>query len=362
MKNPTPSHEKVRNSNFEVLRILSMLLVVLAHACTYGGFEYAFSGYRMNRLFVEMGWLGNLGVAVYVIISGYFLSGKPAGIPAMSRLFSQVWFYSMGLFLLFRLGFGVEYSGEALLKVLFPTVFSEYWFFTVYIILAFLSPYLNMLTESMNRKVFQRLLAGLLLLWSVIPLLTGQHMYGAEVPQFVMLYLLGAWFRRNPDGLLCRAAVRWSLIFGAAAVLLASSVLADYCGAENPKMAVLAEALYSRGSPAILTCAVGLFAQALYRKPFSSRWINTLSGCTFGVYLIHENPAVRRVLWSELCGHVKYYASASLIPRMLLSVVSIFLICAAVEFLRQKTVAGKLAAAVEAGLLRLCSCGNKTES
>lgn len=69
-----------RNSSIELLRIISMAMIVACHFATHGDFSFDTKSLFIPRLwwdFIEMG--GNLEVDIFVLISGYFLitdSGK----------------------------------------------------------------------------------------------------------------------------------------------------------------------------------------------------------------------------------------------------------------------------------------------
>ena len=99
-----------RNSAVELLRILAMLMIVLSHICVHSGFDSTYSLLTVNRLFVQFGYLGNLGVVLFVLISGYFQCTAGFRPQSISRLLAQVWFYSVSLFLLCRFGFGFSYT------------------------------------------------------------------------------------------------------------------------------------------------------------------------------------------------------------------------------------------------------------
>ncbi|WP_189244288.1 acyltransferase family protein [Streptococcus macedonicus] len=63
-----------RNSNIELLRIISMLLIVSHHFSVHGSFESLDSITMFNKVwlqFIQLG--GKIGVNIFVIISGYFL-------------------------------------------------------------------------------------------------------------------------------------------------------------------------------------------------------------------------------------------------------------------------------------------------
>lgn len=347
MTTRTPSVKTERNSAVELLRILSMLMIVLSHICLHSGFDYTYSTMTINRLFVQFGILGNLGVGIFLLISGYFLCGRPLKSLSVSRLLAQVWFYSLSLFLICKFGFGVDFTGDSLLAVFFPTVYAEYWFFTAYMVLLLLSPYLNSLIAALSRRQFQGLLTVMGVFWVLIPTITRQQMYGAELSQFLLYYLIGAYFRCYPENRLKKPVK--GIVLGLAALfsLYLLTVLLGYCERFTPEAFGAADRFYNRNSLFILLCAVGLFSAAVNCPPFTNRFVNLVSGCTFGVYLIHDHPAVREILWKQLLHHGDYFTSGSFILRVLASVALVYTLCTLIEFLRQKTVADPMTKVID---------------
>jgi surface polysaccharide O-acyltransferase-like enzyme len=340
-----------RNSAIELLRILAMAMIVLCHVCTHSGVDSVYSVLSLNRLFVQFTKVGNMCVALYVMISGYFRSSFSTR--GLSRLLGQVWTYSLGLFLVCRFVFGYSYSGEMLWKVFLPTVCDEYWFFTVYIMLILLAPFLNKMLDNLTRKQFETMLILMVLLWSVFPTLTNQDLYAAELPQFVMYYCLGAWFRMYPDNVFRKKGLRWAAALGPLVILAVLTVVLGYCERFTPEAFGAAKRFYNRNSVLILTATMGILSLAAFAKPFTNHFINIVGGCAFGVYLIHDNPAVRELLWKNWLYWGDYFTSGSYILRQLASAVLVYMVCTAIEWIRQKTVARPLDTAIESLLGRL---------
>ena len=65
--------EKVRKSNFELLRIIAMIMIVFHHFAIFSESKFDINLITLNRLwnqFIRMG--GKIGVNIFVLISGYF--------------------------------------------------------------------------------------------------------------------------------------------------------------------------------------------------------------------------------------------------------------------------------------------------
>lgn len=336
MRNSTsyaPSGE-IRNSAVELLRALAMFMVVFSHACVHSGFDLTAPGFGMNRIFVQWGVLGNLGVDIFVLISGYFLSNKGVNGRGLLKLLLQIWFYSFAIFLGCRVVFGYPYAVGDYHRIFLPILFGEYWFCTAYVILFLLTPFLNLLIRAMDRKMHLRLIVLMLSLWSVLPAITDQYMYSDVMAQFIVLYMIGAYFRQYPGVMRNRFTAKGGLAGLSFLLLVILTVAYDCLGVRFPLFQNSVSSLYNRNSPVIIGCAVGMFAVAVGSKPFYNKFINKLGACAFGIYLIHDNPAVREILWIWLLKHKDHYASPILPVRILLSVIVVYVVCAMAEYLR----------------------------
>lgn len=342
-----------RNSAIELLRILAMLTIIYSHICYHSGFDRIYSILSVNRLFVQFGLIGHTGVVLYMLISGYFQCESTFKIRSLSRLLAQVWFYSLGLFLVCRFVFGYSYTPRMLLEVFLPTLYNEYWFFTVYIVLFLMSPFINAMLSGISRRQLESMIVMMAAFWFLLPTLTEQTMYGTELPQFLLFYLIGAYFRKFPDNLFQKKAVRWAAVLVPLVLWVGLSVGFGYMERYTPEAFGASHRYFERNSILTLCAAVGLFALAIYGKSFSSSFVNLLGGSTFGVYLIHDNPAVRELLWKNWLHWGDYFTSGSFIPRLVGSIVLVYAVCTAIEWLRQKTVAKPLETVVDALLSRL---------
>ena len=339
-----------RNSSIELLRIAAMLFIVCSHLCFHNGMVVYSLPLTVNKIFAQCALLGNLGVDIFVIITGYFLCDKAFSTKRVSSLLAQVWFYSLLLSGVSIVLFGVQPSLLAVIETVFPTIFAEYWFFTAYIVLLFISPFVNCMIDNLSRPAFLRLVLILVALWVIMPTFTTQNMYGSEIPQFLLFYLIGAYFKRYPDNIFKRKAVRNFTMIASAAILILSvvaiNVITMSIEALN-KYSVYATYFFSRNSLFVVAVAVGMFSAAAYSTPFFSGKINTVSSCVFGVYLIHDHPLFRTVLWINWFDIKSLYESVLFPIYAILIVLVVFTGGVLVEFVRLKTVAKPMSNAIE---------------
>lgn len=166
----------IRNSSIELLRIISMVMILSCHFATHGGFSFDAQTLSVPRFwwyFIEMG--GNFGVDVFVLISGYFLITSKGGIFNFKRIlkfWGQVIFYSIVIYLVFGILGVSEFSAKSLLKTFFPITFSSWWFASTYFVLYLIHPFLNMFLKKIDKSTYQKLLVMEVILWVIIPTFT----------------------------------------------------------------------------------------------------------------------------------------------------------------------------------------------
>ena len=84
---------KVRESNLEYLRIISMIFIVAGHSVLHGGVEMPLTVNLFFALVMTQG--SRIGVNIFVLLSGYFSATKVIYIDKIKKIYIQVWTYSI---------------------------------------------------------------------------------------------------------------------------------------------------------------------------------------------------------------------------------------------------------------------------
>lgn len=121
---------KIRESNFELLRIIAMILIVLHHFY-YNNITIDYVHITRNEMISQIiSAGGKIGVNLFVLISGYFLINSKFNIKKLIKLFGETWFYSVAIALIAILGLKIQIGIKELLQVIFPITYNQYWFIT----------------------------------------------------------------------------------------------------------------------------------------------------------------------------------------------------------------------------------------
>lgn len=194
--------EKTRNSGLELLRIFAILMIICIHA--FGLVQ----GMAVNQLGKEVtrlvNCLCNIGVSCFVLISGYF--GVKRDWLKIARLEMMVIFFSFCTTGLLAVAFPEVYNGSELLELIIkscvPVISRKHWFYSCYICLLLLSPWLNEALERMDQRQMAGLLATMLILFSVCPTFLYFEIMqdgGKGLVNMILLYVLGRYIRKFGD-------------------------------------------------------------------------------------------------------------------------------------------------------------------
>lgn len=365
----------MRDSNIELLRIVSMMLIILFHFSVHG--PWPADGVLATDVAVgALAFGGKLGVNCFVLITGYFMTRSSVRVASVARVVLETWFYSWGLLILFAVAQPELVTQARLEKAALPLVSGEYWFITNFVALMVVSPFLNLLFDRLSRRGKSRLAAIGFVTISVLPTLTTFNPLGSDLLWFFYLYLLGGWIRELMEGAegadaLASALARdggdgaaadrdaaWAKTTGAsgalawldparltlrvgggpmavAGVLVSWAAIAAICCAQAWFGFDRVNAQYPVWQYMIPTflASTGMLVAFARLAMAPSRTVNNLAKCALGVYLIHDNPFVRAWLWPHFAA-VYALGPAAIIGASLLAAVGVYAFGAAVDSLR----------------------------
>jgi hypothetical protein len=334
MQTKSASAPATRDARFELLRIVSLILIVAHHYSVHGGFQFDHAVMSFNRLLVQFLALGGkIGVNCFVFITGYFMITSEFSMKKLAKLVLDVFFYSV-LFLLVASAAGMKIPVKTLIANLFPLTTVRYWFMSTYVVLYLCSPILNIVTRNLSRGQHLALILVALFLWCVLPSFTTKGPAFSQGLWFFTLYEIAAYIRLYQPKILASAKLNWGVLATSYALLIASVLALDLIGLKYEGFAKMA--LYfskSNAIPAFL-CSLSLFLAFKNMKPMCIRLVNRCAGSMLGVYLIHDNQFIRPLLWEKIFRNSDFAASSLLFWHAMAAIVIVFLASLALDMLR----------------------------
>ncbi len=292
-----------RQTNFEALRIASILLIVLMHAW---GYAFHTSHPLNQQLLLAVNAVGNTGVSLFVLISGWF--GVRFGWSKLLRLVLVVWTYSVLSYAVELAFLGHTLNGAEVRAAVFPLLSRKYWFMTCYVVVLCFSPWLNRVPESLTRRSFEQLLGVWTLFFVVAPTVLGteiQNDLGKGLANFTLVYLTGRYLRRYgfPHWLDRRAA--WVAAGCCAAVWALGAATLQATGGLTTRFARDNDLLVFLAAVALFRCFAGW-------HPAPSRAVNAAAGYAFPLYLVNSVVLAFLRPWLEGLSESPLYALAAL--------------------------------------------------
>lgn len=350
-----------------------MLMIVAHHLAVHGVQGYAWSAGTMgNRLFQQFLIPGGAtGVALFFMLTGYFLAGKQRA--SVLKVCLQVIFYGLALSALFLImmvihklfGVGYFFSFSLTTKitlflrhVFVPVSSDNWWFVSAYVLLVLAAPRINQFLAKLNKAGFMRLLAVTWFFWYQCQLVFG----GAYVAlgRAFFFYILGAYCRLFEHSEQEKPQVRHIALFVLGWLLFVVSPLyrtalrrmsIEVTGIPQIVATYLVSGLQNCVS--VPLCAWSLFAIFARTNVKQSRRINTVAATTFGVYLLHDSNITRQLIWNGILRVSDAQFLSPYFPLFALAdILAVFAVCSAIDYLRLRFVEPKMLAWAEQRIAR----------
>lgn len=284
----------MRKSNFELLRIVSIFLIVLSHFCVHTPWPDSMP--QANYLFTRMFSLGEVGVACFVFTTGFFSYKKALNTTSLFKVILQVSFYSLCSFFISNT---LSFSQDSNRFSFTPILSGTYWFATAYVGMLLFQPYINFLIASLSRRQHKALLLFSLVIFGVPQIVSSSNFIYSNVLYFIFLYLCGAYWSiyGNPLRQL-RLSAHLTLTIGGLALLLGAIGLASLHPLDIAFFHMNRSYLISLQSVPLIVVSSVLFLFFERLNLGSNKVINGISKHVFGVYLLSDNPLIRYPLWT----------------------------------------------------------------
>lgn len=314
---------KTRNLNVEVLRIIAMLFIVACHGILHiswllnvdHGFIFR-PGWKSAFAYLVVQY-GQVGVSIFFIISGYFLTIKKFNWTRIFKTWFQMFCYCMVLLISAALfAFLVKpqtgtylFQGSNLITTLIwnfcPFFYGSYWFITAYIIMLLLLPFLNCIFDTIDEKHINSLIV-ILAVFSIWSLFFNRVGVWNNVAYAVLGYFIGGWIRKyseNHPHLLQTKYLLTSIVLSTVCMVVfnylsaGGSSLVTFLGWQNQTKQGI------QLLPMLIGSAAFLLINRIDMSSTPQLVQNTmfkLATSTFGVYLLHENMFLYRLIWPAM--------------------------------------------------------------
>lgn len=284
----------LRQSNIELLRILAIIGVIILHYNHRdggGGFNYVVQGSANELMLRFLESLFICAVDVFILISGYFMcTTNKRNIIKPLQLILQMTIFSTGIYL-FKVIFGFR---DFALKSLMGALVPANYFVILYVVLYFISPYINLAMEKLSEHKKRQAVIIMAVLFSIYPSLvdiftaaSGREwmglstigawgsQWGYTIVNFTLLYIIGAYIRTAEPSKKRYKTQSLLLILCILTIVLTAWSLLDE------------DTAWEYCSPFVIIEAVVIFLLFSRLRMGTNKVINEFAKGAFSVYLLH---------------------------------------------------------------------------
>ena len=331
-------HEHGRNYGIDLLRILSMIMIVTLHVLRQGGIlEVLDTGTVKYFTAWTLESLSLCAVNIYALISGFVgVSSGSARFYKILSMWIQVEFYCIISTVILYCTKTDTFDFAELINRLAPVSTNRYWYFTAYFIMFFFTPVFNKLLQSLHERQMKYLFGIIFIFASLWPTVWQADIMklnnGYSFLWLSLLYLLGGCVRKL--GLYKRVNMRLMVVLY---FVLTLSGMAFMAGAEEWNWPVAENNLLSYYAFNILLASVCLLlagAKTKIKRQAPVNIIRALAPLTFGVYIIHTSEYVWDHVLKVAFGFFPSMSAPVLVLAVIATALAIYLACSLIEWLR----------------------------
>ena len=299
--------KRTRNTGIDCLKVIAILLVVISHVtqtlCEPSAYAASVDyivplenattnlSYLLLTLLRHAGMLGN---DIFFFCSAwYLLESTGASARKIAHMAADVWVVSV-LFLIGKaIGGGVpnDLIGEALT----PNYLSVNWYLTTYMLFYAVHPLLNKIIAQLDRQGLLKVCTCFTILYIVVNLFTPWAFFGNFLMNWVAFYFDIAYVKRYALHIVRDRRFNRRLLAAGVAGLVLLLLLLDLAGLFIKPLDGNLLVWNGPCNPFLLMITAALLNLALGWKCDGSL-VRNISGCSYLIYIIHENLFVRLYL------------------------------------------------------------------
>ena len=337
----TKLKKTARQGNFELLRIIAMIMIVTLHYLGKGKLLNLDNG----SITYFVAWfceaLSYVAVNVYVLISGYFIKSTKFKFNKILDLWIQTIIISGTAYIIaLKTGISEEFKSPDFFKSFMPITRNSYWFITTYFVFCAIAPFLVNIVNTINQKQHKTVCATLVFITSVLPTIFYEADWlkiskGYHIIWFVTLFFVASYirkydtFKKNPFFYFVLYLLSCTIGYVIKFVLCYLTLSLNNTDKSDKFFA-------NYNMFFVFLASVFLFL-AFKNIKINSNILNKIilffSSATLYVYLIHEAPSTRSFLWEKIVNPMGHLGFPDIIINYIVGIFGVYFVCSVLGYI-----------------------------
>lgn len=334
---------KKRNSSIELLRILMMILIIFHHYCYHGleeSSEFCIASIPVyQRVIVQLLHSGGIiANNVFSLISGYYLIANKAN--NRRKIQNILLEYLIYVGAISIITYVICHNPRRMIDGITSPWIGGNWYISVYIILLIFAPAINECVEHLTHDQAKLMIRLLIVFGYILPcikLYTGFNV-NCSFEGMLIMYLIGGYIRKYGFDFIPNRIIRFginkliiSIIIIQVFVYLMIDVYADFIQNGSLNSSIMNITFLTWGG------VVPIFIFAVFNNmpAFNNSIINNISKSMIAIYIIHDNPIIRPMIWHGISDNLNYIGTNMFIAHMIGKCILIFISCLFIDQAKQ---------------------------
>ena len=327
----------LRESKFELLRIVAMLLIVAGHFYEQT-LDYHQHG---DSIILFISSASRISVNLFLFIGVWFMVGRKFNFKRVFKIWNCVFFWCVGLTLFYLIVGGRMPIMELGMNFL-PILYYRLWFASAYIVLIIISPLLEIVCQTLYERLGGGKIKSLLVILGI--LVIGEATYRPGVMDtwycamvyFAFVYIV-IWFFKK--GVVKLQFGRLKMLLVSLTIYATLVFFANYEGSWAHQLKIMSvQYLYDYKSLPNVIIAICVFLLFISLKLGHNRAVNAVASVSFGVYVISQVPGFRDYLWKDIILIEKWGYSHNFDLYFVVAVILIYTFCGFMDYIRRSLV------------------------
>ena len=324
---------KERESNFELLRIIAMFLVLVVHANYFSlgapSLQECSDNPLQSMFRISVESVSIVCVNVFVLVSGWF--GIHFKWKSLVNFLFQVFFFGIGIYLFVVLFLNVHVSLRGIAACFQITTWN--WFVKSYLCLYLLSPVLNSFCDNANHKSFLTVILSFFVFQSIYGWTGSANFFlqGYSTISFCGLYLVAQYVKR----FVLPKFSRKNIIVIGLILYVVSSLLLLTIEFLSIRFSIPMLSMFSYINPLVILSSISIILIFSQIK-MKSRIINWIAASCFAVFLIHTNVNICVPYYKSFVKHIyQNYDGIFCVCLMFVFILTVFILSVLLDQIRK---------------------------
>ncbi len=338
---PQKNRLDTRDTSIELLRILSMFMIVAHHIVLHGGIIDN-SGGNIAKLICGGIFIpgGKIGFDCFIFISAWFMAGKPFSGSRYIKIVLETVFYNllgMALAALLNNGLIAPITWRNWLGCFLPLFGISHGFAIYYLLFLIILPFLQKAAEKMSRLNIISIIILLFMMQLGSSIIAKIIDFDYEqftdvtigLTTFIIIYFLSVYLHKYPLKITDSKLIMSGIFILIWIIFAAVNILSEKYP-ENKILSLIFAVIGSEISPLNIIAGICIFFLFKNIKIKNIKPINFIASHTFGILLLHDHNYFRYIIWERIFGVSKVYPAGALIQLAYTIIVALIVFAAGV--------------------------------